>query len=586
MKRTLLLTLALLIFSINSLAFAQDTARLQVIHNAADPAAETVDIYLNGDLLLNDFMFRQATPYIDAPGDVEFEIGVAPGNSSSVEDVLATIPVTLESGKTFVAIANGVLDTALFAENPEGNSIGFTLYAGGGQEMGMNGSDNVDLKILHGSTDAPAVDILARGVATLVDDAPYGAMTEYLSVPAASYLLDITPANDNSTIVATFSADLSTLGGGAAVVFASGFLTPDDDQNGEAFGILAALPDGTVIELPLVRTARLQVIHNAADPGAESVDIYLNGDLLLNDFMFRAATPYIDAPGNTELQIGVAPAASGSVADAIATIPVTLKAGGTYIAIANGVLNPDNFAANPDGKSTAFELLLKSMTRETGESTENVEFIVVHGATDAPAVDVKARGVGALLENVAYRALSDYLSVPAASYILDIYPAGQESAVASFTADISTLGGGAAVVLASGFLSPADNQSGEAFGLIAVLPDGTVLLLPAAEPTVVSDESSAPLIREFKLSQNYPNPFNPSTTISYSLPIQANVELTVYDILGQKVKTLVNQTIAAGQYEITWDGSNEFGSQVVSGIYYYQLKTENQNMTRKMTLVK
>jgi hypothetical protein len=78
---------------------AQDkTARLQVIHNAADPAAEMVDVYVNGDLFLNDFQFRAATPFVDVPADTELEIGIAPGNSSGSGDVIAAFPVTLADG--------------------------------------------------------------------------------------------------------------------------------------------------------------------------------------------------------------------------------------------------------------------------------------------------------------------------------------------------------------------------------------------------------------------------------------------------------------------------------------------------------
>ncbi|MBO6620982.1 MAG: T9SS type A sorting domain-containing protein [Balneola sp.] len=86
---------------------------------------------------------------------------------------------------------------------------------------------------------------------------------------------------------------------------------------------------------------------------------------------------------------------------------------------------------------------------------------------------------------------------------------------------------------------------------------------------------------EFSLKQNYPNPFNPSTNIEYSLPEQANVTLTIYNMLGQKVATLVNETLAAGTYSQTWDASS-----VSSGVYFYRLKAGNKIFTKRMLLVK
>ena len=568
-------------------SYAQDTARLQVIHNAADPAAETVDIYLDETLLLDDFEFRAATEFIDAPAGVEFMIGVAPSNSMSSADAIATIPVTLEKDKSYVAVANGVLDLSQFAENPDGLPISFELIAqDGAREQGMS-KDKVDIRVLHGATDAPAVDVIARDVATLVEGAPYAAMTDYISVPADMYLLDITPAGMNETIVATFSADLSTLGGGAAVVFASGFLNPMNNMDGEAFGLFAALPTGDVVELPAITTARLQVIHNAADPGAASVDIYVNETLLLDDFDFRAASPYIDAPAGEEFVIGVAPPNSMSSEEAIAQIPVTLMAGETYVAIANGVLDPMNFAENPDGKEIAFELLVKKGAREMGMEKDKVDFIVLHGATDAPAVDVIARDVATLVEGAAYTDITDYISVPAGNYILDVTPAGvNETIVASFEAPLSSLGGGAAVVFASGFLTPDNNMNGAAFGLYAALPNGDVLELTPALGTSVDDDITTAVISEFELQQNYPNPFNPITTISYAIPERSNVKVIVYDMLGKEVATLVNDEKPAGAYSIVWNGVNNEGFQVSSGIYFYALEVESFSETRRMMLVK
>jgi hypothetical protein len=209
MKTFKVLLLILMITGVNNL-FAQ-TARLQVIHNAADPGAVSVDIYLNGTLLLDNFGFRDATPYIDAPAGTPINIGVAGPNSTSAADTIKNFKATLDNGNTYVAIANGVLAPGSYAANPDARSTAFTLFIKSmARETGT--SNDVDFFVVHGSSDAPTVDVLARRVATLVDNAAYGDITDYITVPPASYILDVTPGNDNSTIVASFGADLSGLG--------------------------------------------------------------------------------------------------------------------------------------------------------------------------------------------------------------------------------------------------------------------------------------------------------------------------------------------------------------------------------------
>ncbi|MBN1212838.1 MAG: DUF4397 domain-containing protein [candidate division Zixibacteria bacterium] len=563
-------------------------ARLQVIHNAADPAAEVVDIYVNGNLFQNDFTFRTATPFIDVPAGVELNIGVAPGNSSSASDVIANFPVTFEGNKTYVVMANGVLDPGAFSDNPDGRDIGFTIFARDDGREKARRFYYVDISVFHGATDAPTVDVVVQNNerTILVDDAAYGDFTDYLKLWPKEYYLDITSGNDNSTVVATFQADLSGLRGGAATVFASGFLNPAENQ--AVFGLFAALPNGDVVELPrITSSARLQVIHNAADPAADVVDIYVNGDLFQNDFAFRTATPFVDVPAGVELNIGVAPGNSSSADDIIASFPVTFENRKTYIAIANGVLNPGDFNSNPDGRNIGFTIFAKDDIQEQARWGSLVDLIVFHGATDAPAVDVLVRNWYnyRLIDDLTYGDFSKYRHLWASSYTLDITPAGDNgTVVASFQADLQGLKGGAAVVFASGFLVPADENQ-PAFGLYAALPNGQVVELPAANknmPSLAAKETAdLNLPDQFGLNQNYPNPFNPSTIISFNLPTAANVNLTVYNLLGQQVTTLVNESISAGQHQVEFNASN-----LASGIYFYKLDAGSFSDTKKMILLK
>jgi hypothetical protein len=91
---------------------------------------------------------------------------------------------------------------------------------------------------------------------------------------------------------------------------------------------------------------------------------------------------------------------------------------------------------------------------------------------------------------------------------------------------------------------------------------------------------------KFTLEQNYPNPFNPSTNISFSLPTKSNVKLRIYSIIGCEIRVLANSEFESGNYTITWDGRNNFGNKVASGIYFYKLESDFGTVTRKMNLIK
>lgn len=134
------------------------------------------------------------------------------------------------------------------------------------------------------------------------------------------------------------------------------------------------------------------------------------------------------------------------------------------------------------------------------------------------------------------------------------------------------------VFKASGTPSASDFRVSESV-LMGV--DGAVDLLSRVEIGNLK-----PLPDQYRLNQNMPNPFNPSTTIEYQIAEAGQVRLAIYNLLGQEVRVLLNARTEAGHYTATWDGKDELGRQVASGIYLYRLQAADFSASRRMMLLK
>jgi hypothetical protein len=95
-----------------------------------------------------------------------------------------------------------------------------------------------------------------------------------------------------------------------------------------------------------------------------------------------------------------------------------------------------------------------------------------------------------------------------------------------------------------------------------------------------------PIPEEYFLAQNYPNPFNPITIIRYGLPEEAQVKVTIYNILGREVMTLVDEDKPAGYYNVSWDSRSHRGHEVSSGVYFYRIKANEFVDVKKMVLLR
>jgi hypothetical protein len=226
-------------------------ARVQVIHNSADAAAEVVDVWLNDSLLIDDFTFRTATPFTDVPAGEEFTISIKEADSTNPFNPLWSQDYTLEEDETYVLIANGIISTTgYFPAQP----FDIHVFDMGREEASL--PSNTDLLVFHGSTDTPPVDIYETSTTAteVVDDLSYQDFAGYLELDTDDYILEV--RNETGVFAyAVYEAPLSTyeLEGLAVTVVASGFFNPNINSAGASFGLWVAVPaGGDLIPLPLL----------------------------------------------------------------------------------------------------------------------------------------------------------------------------------------------------------------------------------------------------------------------------------------------------------------------------------------------
>jgi hypothetical protein len=128
-----------------------------------------------------------------------------------------------------------------------------------------------------------------------------------------------------------------------------------------------------------------------------------------------------------------------------------------------------------------------------------------------------------------------------------------------------------------------DNSIGSA---VLYVDSSGGLYFDASSFTDVEDEVEDKPIRRFSLDQNYPNPFNPATKIEFALSKSGQVKIEIFNVLGEKVKTLMDQHLKAGRQLVEWNGKDESGEEVASGVYFYRLQTKDFTETKKMVLIR
>jgi|GEM_PF-1109538 len=634
---------------------------VQFIHNAADIDVRTIDVYANGDSLLGSFGFRTATPFMEmAPGT--YTIVLAPDNSANAEDsVIVQADLTLEQGKKHAVIINGLykvnLDAGKYTNpDPINRVIELTLFNIPDARLQANNPAKVDVMAFHGSTDAPALDVVV-GILPLINDLDYGQNTPYYPLDPAEYQFDLTPADDNTTVLAMFEVDISNLACKAAIVFTSGFLTPADDEGGKALGLFAALPDGSVIEFPQIIVLPAGPWKNMGtcsdwqyDSVFEDTTTNQNHGIAVDKFgnvwsgSYGAKGIVVRNPDGNEVDFspidevtvngevidiaagncrGMATDHEGNIlyckgADLIKInsetgegmakwagpgsllAPSVDDEGFIYVGKVVGVgpinvIDPATFelvqeielpgsasyargaVVTPDGTGiwagdlggsggplynwTSTDLVTYTKTDSIYTNTD-AEMIFT---TQRTTIDWGPMGTMWVSHDNAYAGDDN---TPNGLFVFDFNK--MEYCFLPSPQVISGVGNGPRGV--------AFSASGDTAYTIS-FNAGKVWRFVRTGTGVETLGSELPI--EYALSQNYPNPFNPSTTIHFSIAKKGYTTLTVYDMLGREVATLVNKNLTVGRYTVHFDATR-----LSSGTYIYKLKSGKRVMTKKLTLMK
>jgi hypothetical protein len=217
------------------------------------------------------------------------------------------------------------------------------------------------------------------------------------------------------------------------------------------------------------------------------------------------------------------------------------------------------------------------MGREFAMESANTDVLVFHGSTDAPVVDVYETGVGAglIVDNLAYGSFAGYLELPTADYVLEVRDETGTVTVASYLASLSSLGlqGQSLVVVASGFLDPANNNNGAGFGLFAVLPTGENFIPLLLTST---DENA---LNSAKIT-TYPNPVSDKLTIEFNSELASAVNFQMYNSAGKLVRNGNTGAMAVQGQNFTVDVSS-----LPSGLYILTLNDGKSKISSKIQVV-
>lgn len=327
-------------------------------------------------------------------------------------------------------------------------------------------------------------------------------------------------------------------------------------------------------------TAKVQFINNSADPALHNVDIRISGELTASDYddlEFRYATATIDLPAGMPINITVNdPSSTDDSEPLFSEEDMILIPGGSYIMTVQGIVSETGY--NPGSDVAPVNLNITNGVLNSNPSPNNTYLAFLNGSTDSPSIDIvkQYNGTGVLTEGLAYGDIDGYANESTINTTWAVYESGSSDIYASFNASLAdfNFGGKGIVVFASGFYDPSQNNDGPAFGLFGVTSEGG-MLIPFENVTGIENVNAS---GSFVV---YPNPSTENFNIDFELMNAQSVEISLTNLLGQKVKSisLGMQNSGFNKTAISTDG-------ISPGFYLMDITFGESRTTTKVQLLR
>ena len=555
-----------------------DIASMQVINNSPDlNFLNGFDIYFNGGRAINDLRFKYATPIFGLPGNATINIEVK--NSTGGLAIKSTT-LTVEPGVNYLLMITGLVNPAEYAPNLDGEPTDLAIIVNPNLRLFPSQLGVGEFIFVHGVPDAPMADMEITDLPDAITNVPFGEMTRYHAISEFNILAEMMPSDANLPAIISHRIEIPFVLGQTFVLYSAGFLRPERNRSGPRAELVLALTNGLIVELRFrevaSQIARLQLAHSSPDPSFQSVDLYVDWHLVANDAHYQTATPFIDVPSRRTVTVSVAPPGSQGAEDALAAFPVQFEEGVAYAGIVNGVGDPDDFAPNPDGASTALGLHVVDEVHEDGLDGTQLTVRAANEITDAPGSNVLVENTQMIARAVGYAEHGDYAIVQARERFVDVRRTTDDNRVGGSYISFEGLAGRAGILVASGFADPEANGDGPGFSTFLVLDDGSTV---QADQNVVSAEDDQPGVpTSLTLHGNYPNPFSGATRLVFDLPKPAQVGVRVLDATGRLVLSVEPRPVPAGLKQtisISAEG-------LPAGMYIYSVTAASSAASREM----